>query len=779
MKPNSRFFTYPLLYIRLSFAKICMIYARGGIATGELIVFTASVAVCCVTVYILGMFWFGDYRNRKMASLFVLGLGIVVWTLANAVMLVTHEAHYFAFNTVRTIMISVVPYLTVWFVLQYIDSTLLKRRWFRALLVTLPAIDLILILTNPLHHMYTEGYIHPGYTVGTIYWLRAFTNYSASILSFSILMWYILKNERKKPFLLLTVIVMSVPYILSVIHTFELLPLPGDLSPLTFCVTLLLFIDVSYRFKVLNIKKPTLFITTINSISEIIVLFNKKRELFDVNASAVEFFADSPFYENKHAKLADLVACLRGKITDAKPGDILSLLEAGVNFEGEFAVMTDSGEVQTYTVMFRKNYDHGKITGYLFMMIDISAYHRMINEISDKNIALTELKEKAESASKAKGDFLSIMSHEMRTPLNAIIGMTAIAKKVQDTEGKNKALVKVEDASSHLLGVINDVLDMAKIEASKFDLSAVEFNFEAMMRKVLTVIQYRADEKKQILTVRIDEKIPKYIIGDNQRMAQVITNLLSNAIKFTGEKGRILFDVTLLCEENDRCELRVEITDTGIGISPEQQGKLFGTFEQVKGGAGRDYGGTGLGLAISKRIVEMMGGSIWVESELGKGAKFIFTAFVTVNRQPRENVREYREAGDGETAADGIFKDKKLLLAEDIEINREIVIELLKETGVEIDCAGNGEQACGMVYANPEKYHAVLMDVQMPIMSGIEATKRLRATPPKRPGLLPIIAMTANVFKDDIENCLSAGMDDHLGKPLDVDKVMEVLLKWL
>jgi len=374
------------------------------------------------------------------------------------------------------------------------------------------------------------------------------------------------------------------------------------------------------------------------------------------------------------------------------------------------------------------------------------------------------------------------MSHEMRTPMNAIIGMTAIGKKAENSEEKNYALYKIGDASSHLLGIINDVLDMAKIEANKLELSPVEYNFGKMLEKVVMLVNFRVDEKLQTLTVNVDSNIPRLIVGDDQRLAQIITNLLSNAVKFTPKGGIIHLEASLNGEAADGCELRIEVSDNGIGIAPEKQGKLFDAFEQAESGTSREFGGTGLGLAISKRIVELMDGKIWVESELKKGTKFIFTAKVLRSKKSEERENEYRDESDagidGEVKT-GEFTGKRLLLAEDIEVNREILISLLGDTGLCIDCAKNGKEALDMIEAAPDKYDVVFMDVQMPTMDGFEATRFIRALPALKDSKLPIIAMTANVFKEDIEECLAAGMDDHLGKPIDMGMVIEKLRKFL
>jgi len=401
---------------------------------------------------------------------------------------------------------------------------------------------------------------------------------------------------------------------------------------------------------------------------------------------------------------------------------------------------------------------------------------------------LEEAMDAAESANQSKTVFLSNMSHEMRTPMNAIIGMTAIGKKTENPEEKDYALNKIGDASSHLLGVISDVLDMAKIEANKLELSPIEYNFENMLQKVLMLFNYRVDEKEQTLIVNIDKNIPIYVVGDDQRLAQIVTNLLANALKFTPNGGEIKLEAAVFSETDEYCELLIEVSDNGIGVTKEKQVKLFDAFEQAESGTSREYGGTGLGLPITKRIVELMDGSIRVESEPGKGSKF--TVRVKVLRGEKSlggEGRDPEESCEGESCTDencesencggttGEFAGKRVLLAEDIEINREILKTLLEDTGLEIDCAENGKEALEAIEAAPDRYDLVFMDLQMPKMDGLEATRLIRALPALKEYKLPIIALTANVFKDDIEECFAAGMDDHLGKPLDINKVLEKL----
>jgi signal transduction histidine kinase/CheY-like chemotaxis protein len=409
------------------------------------------------------------------------------------------------------------------------------------------------------------------------------------------------------------------------------------------------------------------------------------------------------------------------------------------------------------------------------------------------------------AASLAKSNFLANMSHEIRTPMNAIIGMVAIGKNAQDSERKNYSFNKIEEASKHLLGVINAILDMSKIEANKLELSPEMFNFERMLHRVISIINFRADEKKQKFTVQIDSKIPKNLIGDDQRIAQIITNLLGNAVKFTPEGGSIGLNATLLGEESGVCVLELKVTDNGIGMTPDQQARLFRPFNQADNNISRKYGGTGLGLAISKSIVEMMGGTIGVESKQGMGSVFTFTIKVkrasnrglevrrfaddeaesSYSKINRDDVRTLT-AEDDQVAPEnnlqiysGIFKGKSILVAEDVDINREVIQMLLENTLLKIDYAVNGEEAVMIFSASPDKYDLILMDIQMPEVDGYEATRTIRKLVFPTAKTIPIIAMTANVFKEDIENCLQAGMNDHIGKPIEPELLFEKLRHYL
>ena len=399
--------------------------------------------------------------------------------------------------------------------------------------------------------------------------------------------------------------------------------------------------------------------------------------------------------------------------------------------------------------------------------------HSLMATSERLQIALNE----AQAASHAKSSFLSTMSHEMRTPMNAIIGMSSIGKSAANIEKKDYSFEKIETASQHLLGVINDVLDMSKIEAGMISLSNETFNVYNTINKVVSVMTIPLEKKNQHFEVVIDPSIPTEIVSDNHRLTQVLTNLLSNAVKFTPNNKNIRLEAQLLKLSDSRCQLRFEVIDEGIGISAEQQKILFQSFVQAEASTSRTYGGTGLGLAISKHIVELLGGTIWIESELGKGAKFIFTMWAGLSAELTNIVTP--DTVTEVISGDIKYGDKTILLVEDVEINREILITMFEENDLNIVCAENGSIALDAFVNDPEAFDLILMDIHMPVMDGYEATMRIRSHDHPRAKTVPIVAMTANVFREDIEKCLNYGMNDHLGKPLDYNKVKEALRKYL
>jgi len=378
--------------------------------------------------------------------------------------------------------------------------------------------------------------------------------------------------------------------------------------------------------------------------------------------------------------------------------------------------------------------------------------------------------EAALAASRAKGVFLATMSHEIRTPLNAIIGMTYILKDcVNDNEKALRSVNQIMTSSQHLLGILNDILDMSKIDSGKLELNHEPFSLLAACGEVSDIMNHRCIEKNIAFVTNINVIKDIALTGDKLRLNQVLINLLGNAVKFTGENGEIKFITEILEENEEKARIQFSVSDTGIGMSEEQIKKLFIPFEQTGSTIAARFGGTGLGLSLSQNLVNMMGGSIRVSSAPGKGSRFDFSLYFDKGELPASRAAD-------ETREILNLSGKRILLAEDIEINRLIVRELLSPANLLIEEAENGRQAVDMFNNSPEGYYdIILMDIQMPLLDGYEAAKKIRALDRADSKAVPIIAMTANAYKEDVDQALAAGMNGHVAKPIDKPALMETL----
>ncbi|KAB2927744.1 MAG: response regulator [Dechloromonas sp.] len=391
--------------------------------------------------------------------------------------------------------------------------------------------------------------------------------------------------------------------------------------------------------------------------------------------------------------------------------------------------------------------------------------------VAERTLALSQAKEQAEAASRSKSIFLANMSHEIRTPLNAISGMALLMRRAGLPPEQGERLGKLEAAGEHLLDVINMVLDLSKIEAGKLVLEDSVFPLASLFENVGSMVHERACEKQLQLRWELPERSLQ-VVGDRTRLHQCLLNYAANAVKFT-ERGSIVMRASLAEETEADMLLRFEVCDTGIGIAPEVQGRLFRAFEQADGSTTRKYGGTGLGLAITAKVAAAMGGEAGVVSEPGKGSTFWFTARLKKAPALPENSPTGMEAI--EAALQQSFAGSRVLLVEDEPVNREIALILLEDIGFVVDAVEDGEQA--VEQASRMHYDLILMDMQMPRMDGLEATRRIRALPGG--SALLIIAMTANAFAEDRARCLAAGMDYFATKPIDPDAFFALLLSAL
>ena len=440
-----------------------------------------------------------------------------------------------------------------------------------------------------------------------------------------------------------------------------------------------------------------------------------------------------------------------------------------------------------YLRTFKKPvYDEvGKPSYLIGMSIDITASKhaeqalRELNEHLEERVArrtaqLEEARQIAEEASLAKGQFLANMSHEIRTPMNGVIGMAYLALKTELDPRQRDYLEKIRFAGEHLLRIIDDILDISKIEAGKLEIEQVPFAMEHVIRTLTTVVTPKATGKELALEFDLDPALPPVLLGDPLRLGQVLINYTNNAIKFS-ERGSIRVSVQRLMADDARCLVRFEVTDEGIGLSEDEMGKLFQSFQQADASTTRAYGGTGLGLAICKQLAQLMGGEVGVSSRPGEGSTFWFTALLGIGSAAGAAAQQDANAPVVPSASMAALKDARILLVEDNTFNQQIASEMLEEAGAAVCVANNGAEALELL--RQTGFDCVLMDVQMPLMDGLEATRRIRADP--RLAGLHVLAMTATATNEDRDRCLAAGMDDFISKPIQPALMYQSVAKWL
>ena len=411
---------------------------------------------------------------------------------------------------------------------------------------------------------------------------------------------------------------------------------------------------------------------------------------------------------------------------------------------------------------------------------------------------LEKAKEQAEHAleseiqyNKAKSDFLSRVSHELRTPLNAIVGITSIAEKTHERPDMERGYFRIKEATEHLLGLVNDILDMTGFDTDRFNFSPKPFSFKNMIVSVINNVTQMAQAKEQTFSAEIDRGICDWVESDERRLKQVLMNLLSNAIKFTPTKGSIQLSAKMIEKNDKECTIRFDVIDNGIGISAEMLGRLLQVFEQADNSITREYSGMGLGLPITKRIVDLMHGNLWIESEPGKGSRFACDVHLGVvgetSRVAAQSAAQKAESPGSEKSASGgvvtgssalvDLTGKRIMVVDDVDINREILFMLLDDTGAILDSAEHGAEAVRLFLK--EKYDLILMDLHMPVMDGFTATKNIRASAQPWAVSIPIIAVSAESSGDLHSKCAEAGISDYIEKPVDMETLYAKINQWL
>ena len=445
----------------------------------------------------------------------------------------------------------------------------------------------------------------------------------------------------------------------------------------------------------------------------------------------------------------------------------------------------DGGERWLYANAIAQPEDGGTVLWHGFLTdisrqrrdaMELERYRHHLEELVQARTAeLAEATQAAQAASLAKSAFLANMSHEIRTPMNAIIGLTYLVRRDTREPEQQERLKKVADAAEHLLSVINNVLDFSKIEAGKLQLERAEFSVGQVLDGIRSMLAQRAAEKQLRIELDVDPALAaRPLLGDAQRIAEVLLNFAGNAVKFT-EQGFVRLSARVEREQGSQLHLRFEVQDSGIGISEEAQARLFQDFEQADSSTTRRYGGTGLGLAICRRLAHLMHGEVGVQSQPGAGSLFWFS--LPLELPAASGPRAALPLSRNHIAQDlqQQFAGTRVLLAEDNAVNQEVAVALLSSAGLQVDVAEDGQQAVDMV--QQRDYALVLMDVQMPVMDGLDATRAIRAS--ARGRLIPILAMTANAFAEERQRCLDAGMNDHVAKPVVAEQLFATLRLWL
>jgi signal transduction histidine kinase/ActR/RegA family two-component response regulator len=453
-------------------------------------------------------------------------------------------------------------------------------------------------------------------------------------------------------------------------------------------------------------------------------------------------------------------------------GAYLALIVVSVFIDGDLSERVVPLPLLARTIFFLLNLSCTSAGLFLLVSYSVGEEKRAIEQLKEEQHALVAARIAAEQASRAKSTFLANMSHEIRTPLNAIAGMGHMIRRAGLNPQQTDHMNKLEAAGEHLLGILNAILELSKIEAGKFTLEETPIRVESLIGNVISIMQERADSKH--LTLRSDTgSLPPGLMGDPIRIQQALINYTGNAVKFT-EAGTITLRAQLLDDTADNALIRFEVEDTGIGIQHDALSRIFGAFEQVDNTTTRKYGGTGLGLAITQKIAQVMGGDAGVESTPGVGSTFWFTArlnkgdeIALVDERPRQGMAEELLKRD--------YAGTRILLVEDEPINREIALMLLDDVQMVADAAEDGVVALKLATEND--YSAILMDMQMPRMDGLEATRRIRQL--SKGHNIPIIAMTANAFAEDKVRCLAAGMNDFITKPINQETFFVTLLHWI
>jgi signal transduction histidine kinase/ActR/RegA family two-component response regulator len=623
-----------------------------------------------------------------------------------------------------------------------------------------PAIIFHAIWNNSLHHrFYTDVYMQDGILMmknGPLLWVNMIYLYFFILAGlFLFVKSYQGSKFKHRQQALIIVFAAFIPLVSNLI--FNLIPsMKLDLTPISFLITGLLFFYAIFHYKLLDLI-PIARDLLVEEMEDIMIVLDNNHRVLDMNKKAREILLDN------HTGVADYIGLSIFSLTEHWN----ELTQAICNKEVTYARISFTTPSQTIyfdlskSELFDKN---GVKVGEIVDLRNITALEEALLEAKKARAA-------AESANKTKGYFLANMSHEIRTPMNAIIGIAEMldTEEFSKDEQKRYNQIIIKSAES-LLATINDILDLSKVEAGKMELDKGTIDLAQIIKDTLEVFEISTSNRSIILGCSIDQALPKYLQGDAVKIRQILVNLIGNSVKFTKE-GKVDILLRYLGSKDGKNAIEITVKDTGLGIPADKLDVIFDNFKQADSSTTRKYGGTGLGLSIVKSLIELMDGSIRVESELGEGSRFIISLELEDAAAALDILEESTVPRDSDLSG------LKLLIAEDNSINREIIGLYLKKLGCDYDIVENGRLAVESFEKG--QYDMVLMDVQMPEMDGLEAARIIRSKERDTGSKIPIIALTASAMIEDIDKCLAAGMDAHISKPLKVDKLREAIDKIL
>lgn len=688
----------------------------------------------------------------------ILMLAITEWVLCQLIQIhSTSHSIIFFWHELKYVGINVVPVAVLLTVAQYTNRKKIYNKKSTFLLMIIPIFNLIMMITNSYHGLFRESIsfvkvgnieiINSQYGV----WFWFLVVYSYALIFIGLVLLLIKFIHLPKLYRMQTGVLISgtiIPFIwnflyLSVFKDTIYL----DLTPLTFSLTGIILFWGFYRYKLLDLA-PIARDLVFESIEDMVVVLDNNKRIIDINLSASKILGRDEFK-------------IIGKSVSEIIPELGELPDKDIEIMDRNIILTQKEEKRYFEFKNTQIYDKkNKAIGSLVLLHDITEHEKIMSELRIS-------REKAEAANRAKSNFLANMSHEIRTPMNGVLGMIDLMKGTKLDEEQNENLEIMKNSAQALLTILNDILDYSKVEAGKMELENTDFNVKQMVNDVVKIFSFQASEKKIDLSYNIDDEIPDMLIGDPLRLRQIINNLISNSVKFTSE-GYIKVGLKAIKKNSNGIVLRFIIEDTGIGIPKEKLKNLFNSFEQIDSSRTRKYGGTGLGLAIVKNLVELMEGTIDVESDINKGSQFT----IEIPFKIIASTHLTQEKTEGVIDDKLTEKEVNILLAEDNAVNQLIMKKMFRKNGWNINIAKNGRQVLEELENN--NFDIIFMDIQMPILDGYETTIEIR----KKQIDIPVIALTANVMEEDREKCLASGMNDFISKPVIYTKVIEIINKY-